>query len=114
MEFGSFMEFHVRDGLTQGQSFDESMEHVRQAEAWGLDGVWMAESHFSPERTLLSAPLVIGAAIAGATKRLRIGTAVHLQNFTRRDFRRIIEGYFDIEVIRRPLPWTLVRARPRR
>ncbi len=78
MEFGSFMEFHVRDGLTQGQSFDESMEHVRQAEEWGLDGVWMAESHFSPERTLLSAPLVVGAAIAGATKRLRIGTAVHL------------------------------------
>jgi SAM-dependent methyltransferase len=41
-------------------------------------------------------------------------TPGHLQHFTRRAFRRIIEDHFDIDVVRRPLPWTLVRARPRR
>ena len=78
MEFGSFMEFHVRPGRPEAEAFGESFDHVLQAEAQGLDGVWLAETHFAPERSLLSAPLIVASAIAGATKRLRIGTAVHL------------------------------------
>ena len=78
MEFGSFMEFHTREGLGQPEAFNESFAHVDMAEALGLDAVWMAESHFSPARSVLSAPLVIGAAIAARTKRIRIGTAVHV------------------------------------
>ena len=38
----------------------------------------MAESHFNPQRSVLSAPLVLGAAIAGRTSRIKIGTAVHV------------------------------------
>lgn len=78
MEFGSFMEFHCREGTTQVQTFEEAFEHVDMAEELGLDAVWLAESHFNPTRAVLSSPLVIGAAIAGRTKRLRIGTAVHV------------------------------------
>ena len=78
MDFGSFMEFHMRPGLSQADAFEESFAHVKQAEAQGLHGVWLAESHFSPDRAVLSSPLIIAAAIAGATKRMQIGTAVHL------------------------------------
>ena len=78
MEFGSFMEFHVRPGSPQSEAFEESFAHVRQAEEQGLNGVWLAESHFSPDRAVLASPLIVAAAIAGFTKRLRIGTAVHL------------------------------------
>ena len=38
----------------------------------------MAESHFNPQRSVLSAPLVLGAAIAGRTSKIKIGTAVHV------------------------------------
>ncbi|HEU0074532.1 MAG TPA: LLM class flavin-dependent oxidoreductase [Dehalococcoidia bacterium] len=78
MEFGSFMEFHVRPGRPQSEAFEESFAHVQQAEMQGLHGVWLAESHFTPGRAVLASPLIIAAAIAGATKRMQIGTAVHL------------------------------------
>jgi alkanesulfonate monooxygenase SsuD/methylene tetrahydromethanopterin reductase-like flavin-dependent oxidoreductase (luciferase family) len=78
MEFGSFMEFHRREGLTQAGAFEESFAHVRQAEEQGLHGVWLAESHFSPDRNVLASPLIIAATIAGMTERMQIGTAVHL------------------------------------
>jgi alkanesulfonate monooxygenase SsuD/methylene tetrahydromethanopterin reductase-like flavin-dependent oxidoreductase (luciferase family) len=78
MEFGSFMEFHTRPGLTQAEAFREGFSHIETAESLGLDSVWMAESHFNPQRSVLSAPLVLGAAIAGRTSRIKIGTAVHV------------------------------------
>ena len=78
MEFGSFMEFHLRQGGTQADAFEESFAHVRQAEEQGLHGVWLAESHFTPDRAVLASPLIIAAAIAGMTQRMKIGTAVHL------------------------------------
>ena len=78
MEFGSFMEFHTRPGASQAEAFDESIAHVDMAEELGLDGVWLAESHFSPERSMASSPLIIAAALAGRTSRIKIGTAVHV------------------------------------
>ena len=78
MEFGSFMEFHRRDGMSQADAFHESFEIVDMAEDLGLDAIWMAESHFNPDRAVLSSPMVVGAAIAGRTKRIKIGTAVHV------------------------------------
>ena len=78
MEFGSFMEFHTREGLGQADAFRESFAHIDVVERLGLDAVWMAESHFSPARSVLSAPLVVAAAAAARTERIKIGTAVHV------------------------------------
>ena len=78
MEFGSFMEFHRREGMSQADAFHESFGLVDMAEDLGLDAIWMAESHFNPARAVLSSPMVVGAAIAGRTKRIKIGTAVHV------------------------------------
>lgn len=82
MEFGSFMEFHSRGNVTQAESFAESFAHVDQAEQMGLDGVWLAESHFNPQRAVLSSPMVIATGIAARTKRMKVGTAVQILPLT--------------------------------
>lgn len=78
MHFGIFMEFGSRPGVAEAESFREGFRLVDAAEAEGLDGVWLAELHFNPARSVLSSPLVVASAIAARTRRLRIGLAVHV------------------------------------
>jgi alkanesulfonate monooxygenase SsuD/methylene tetrahydromethanopterin reductase-like flavin-dependent oxidoreductase (luciferase family) len=78
MEFGIFHEFQCIDGRTEAEAFRESFEQVDAAERWGLDAVWLAEIHFSPNRSVLSAPLTIASAIGARTQRLNIGLAVQV------------------------------------
>src|ERR671938_994317 len=76
MEFGMFHEFPSLPGRSETDAFDEAMAQIDAAERWGLDVMWLAEIHFAPERTHLSAPLPIASAIAARTSRMKIGTAV--------------------------------------
>ena len=78
MEFGIFHEFERPAGVAEPQAFEEAFAIVDAAERWGLDAVWLAEIHFSPQRSLLSSPLTIASAIASRTQRLKIGTAVQV------------------------------------
>ena len=78
MDFGIFMEFEIRRGGDQATAFREGFDVVDAAEAWGLDGVWLGEMHFTPARSVLSAPIVVASSIATRTKRLRIGMAVQV------------------------------------
>ena len=72
------MEFGPRPDSTQSAAFQEGLDLVDAAEAWGLDSAWLSEFHFSPQRSMLSAPIVVAGAIAARTKRLRIGLAVYV------------------------------------
>ena len=76
MEFGLFFEFPTRDGVSQAQVFTESFALVDAAEEMGTETVWLAEYHFEPDRSVLSAPITIASAIAARTKRMKVGTAV--------------------------------------
>src|ERR1700739_5132955 len=78
MEFGMFHEFPSLPGRSDSEALDEAMEQVDAAERWGLDVLWLAELHFEPRRSLLSAPLSIASAIAARTKRIKIGIAVQV------------------------------------
>jgi len=78
MEFGMFHEFPSLPGRTESEAFDEAMEQVDAAERLGLDVMWLAELHFEPQRSLLSAPLSIASAIAARTRRMKIGIAVQV------------------------------------
>src|SRR6266566_7013972 len=78
MEFGMFHEFPSMPGRGETEMFDESMAQIDAAERWGLDVMWLAEIHFAPERTYLSAPLAIASAIAARTRRMKIGIAVQV------------------------------------
>ena len=112
MQFGSFMEFHRREGRTQADAFREAFAHIDLAEELGLDSVWLAESHFNPARSVLSSPHAIASAIAARTKRIRVGTAVSvlpLGNPLRTaeeaaTIDHISEGRFDFGVGRSGLP----------
>ena len=78
MEFGMFHEFPSLPGRTESEAFDEAMEQVDAAEESGLDVMWLAELHFEPRRSVLSAPLSIASAIAARTRRMKMGIAVQV------------------------------------
>ncbi len=78
MEFGMFHEFQRRPGQTEAAAFAESFEQVDEAEAAGLDVMWLAELHTAPERSVLAAPLNIASAIATRTRRMKVGIAVQV------------------------------------
>ncbi len=78
MEFGVFHEFARRPGQSEAGAFAEAFEQADAAERWGLDVLWLAELHVAPERSVLSAPLTVGAAIAARTTRMKIGIAVQV------------------------------------
>ena len=78
MFFGAFMEFGNRVGVSEAQAFQEGFRMVDAAEEQGLDGVWLAELHFNPTRSVMSSPIVIASSIATRTKRLRVGMAVYV------------------------------------
>jgi alkanesulfonate monooxygenase SsuD/methylene tetrahydromethanopterin reductase-like flavin-dependent oxidoreductase (luciferase family) len=78
MEFGMFHEIQALPGRTESEAFDEAMEQVDAAERVGFDVMWLAELHFEPRRSVLSAPLSIASAIAARTRRMKIGIAVQV------------------------------------
>src|SRR5262245_65446749 len=78
MEFGLFTEFESPAGMDQAVAFDESLAQMKAAEDLGLDAVWLAEIHFQKDRSVLSSPLVIAAALATCTRRIKIGMAVQV------------------------------------
>jgi alkanesulfonate monooxygenase SsuD/methylene tetrahydromethanopterin reductase-like flavin-dependent oxidoreductase (luciferase family) len=82
MDFGMFTDFHIRQNMTQAEAFAESFQQVEAAEKLGMDAVWLAEHHFSPDRSVLASPLVIASAIAARTDRIRIGLAVQVLPLT--------------------------------
>ena len=77
MQFGIFTGFNTRDGHTEADAFDEWLELAHVCEDIGIDSYWLAEFHFRP-RTILSAPMVVAAAIAARTTRMKVGLAVQL------------------------------------
>src|SRR3989449_944694 len=78
MEFGLFTEFQCPAGMSEAAAFDESMAQMRAAEDLGFDAVWLAEIHFQKDRSVLASPLVVAAALATWTRRVKIGIAVQV------------------------------------
>src|SRR5437867_13330884 len=66
----------MRYGRDQVSAFRDAFELADQAEAWGLDCVWLGEIHFTPTRSVISASLQVASSIASRTRRLQVGTAV--------------------------------------
>ncbi|MGH7029193.1 MAG: LLM class flavin-dependent oxidoreductase [Stellaceae bacterium] len=78
MEFGMFHQFPSLPGRSDTDSFAEAFEQIDAAERLGLDVMWLAELHFDPQRSVLSAPLSIASAVAARTSRIKIGIAVQV------------------------------------
>jgi alkanesulfonate monooxygenase SsuD/methylene tetrahydromethanopterin reductase-like flavin-dependent oxidoreductase (luciferase family) len=78
MEFGMFHEFQLSSRHAEADAFAEAFDEIDAAERWGLDAVWLAELHFAPDRSALSAPIAVASAVAARTRRMKIGTAVQV------------------------------------
>src|SRR3974390_3952327 len=78
MEFGLFHEFQKSQDTSEAEAFSQSFALVDAAEQWGLDAMWLAELHFAPDRAVVASPLILAAAIAARTRRIKIGTAVQV------------------------------------
>ncbi len=78
MEFGMFHQFPAVPGGSDADSFAQAFEQIEAAEEWGLDVMWLAELHFDPQRSVLSAPLSVASAVAARTRRIGIGIAVQV------------------------------------
>jgi alkanesulfonate monooxygenase SsuD/methylene tetrahydromethanopterin reductase-like flavin-dependent oxidoreductase (luciferase family) len=62
-----------RESLTT--YYADCLEEIVEAEHLGFDTVWMPEHHLAADG-MLPSPLVMAAAIAARTKRIRIGTSI--------------------------------------
>ena len=83
MEFGWYHEFHRQvPGQSDADAFEQGFEQVEAADRWGLDVFWLAEIHQQASRSVLSAPMNVAGQIAARTKRIKIGTAVHVLPLT--------------------------------
>lgn len=75
------MKFSIMDlvqcpeGKNPAEVFADTLRLAEVAEELGFDGMWLAEHHFT-RYGVLGSPLLLAAAIAARTTRLRIGTAV--------------------------------------
>lgn len=78
MEFGVYHEFPSLAGRPDTAAFEDAFDLVEAADDWGLDIMWLAELHFDPDRSVLSAPLCVASAAAARTKRIRIGIGVQV------------------------------------
>ena len=78
MDFGMFVDFHMRNGKSQVDAFEEGFKHVKMGEKLGIDTIWLAEDHFSPDHSVLASPIIVASAVAVRTQRARIGLAVQV------------------------------------
>ena len=78
MEFGVFYQLPCAVDQTPAARIQDTIAQCQLADELGFDAAWLAELHFNPRFSVMPAPLMIGAAIAQTTKRIRIGNAVNL------------------------------------
>ena len=64
--------------MSEAQAFDNAFDLVEVAERGGLHAVWLAELHFSPNRSVLASPMLLAGAIGARTSNIKIGTAVQI------------------------------------
>ena len=78
MQFGVFYQLPCGPGQTASARYDDTIAQARLADELGFDNVWLAELHFNSRFSVMSAPLMVGSAIAATTQRIKIGMAVNL------------------------------------
>ena len=78
MEFGVFYQLPCAAEQIPATRIQDTIAQCKLADDLGFDAAWLAELHFNPRFSVLSAPLMVASAVAQSTKRIRIGNAVNL------------------------------------
>lgn len=78
MRFGFFDQLPCADSQTESQRYQDILAQIELGDQLGFDTVWLGELHFGRSSSILAAPLMVLAAAAQRTTRIRLGTAVTL------------------------------------
>ncbi len=78
MKFDIFYQLPAATTQNVRNRYRELIDESVAADRLGFDTVWLAEVHFAPRFSTLPTPLLLLAAIAERTNKLRLGTAVNL------------------------------------
>ena len=78
MEFGVFYQLPCAAEQIPAARIQDTIAQCKLADELGFDAAWLAELHFNPRFSILSAPLMIASAVAQVTDRIRIGNAINL------------------------------------
>jgi alkanesulfonate monooxygenase SsuD/methylene tetrahydromethanopterin reductase-like flavin-dependent oxidoreductase (luciferase family) len=81
VKFGLFYILQQPPGKSAVQVYEDNLEQFRVADELGFDEIFLGEHRISEYGTLPN-PMVLAAAAARVTKRIRIGTAVIIPAFT--------------------------------
>ena len=78
MEFGIFYQLPCGPDQDPADRYSDMIAAAQLADELGFDTVWLAELHFNSRFSVMPAPLLVASAIAQATTKIKIGTAVNL------------------------------------
>jgi alkanesulfonate monooxygenase SsuD/methylene tetrahydromethanopterin reductase-like flavin-dependent oxidoreductase (luciferase family) len=78
MRFGFFDQLPCASGYTERQRYRDIIAQIELGDVIGFDTAWLGELHFSRAFSILADPLMVLAAAAQRTTRIRLGTAVTL------------------------------------
>jgi alkanesulfonate monooxygenase SsuD/methylene tetrahydromethanopterin reductase-like flavin-dependent oxidoreductase (luciferase family) len=98
VNFGLWYDFRNPEPWRQPAEafYAERLDQISRAEALGFDSCWLTEHHFCDDGYTPS-PLVLGAAIAAGTERMRLGT--NLMLLTLHDPVRIAEDAATLSLV---------------
>src|SRR6266852_5623559 len=78
MRFGFFDQLPRADWQSERQRYQDILAQIELGDELGFDTAWLGELHFSRPFSILASPLMVLAAAAQRTRRIRLGTAVTL------------------------------------
>jgi alkanesulfonate monooxygenase SsuD/methylene tetrahydromethanopterin reductase-like flavin-dependent oxidoreductase (luciferase family) len=78
MRFGFFDQLPCAGDSSEHQRYHDLIAQIELGDVLGFDTVWLGELHFSRAFSILADPLMVLAAAAQRTTRIRLGTAVTL------------------------------------
>jgi alkanesulfonate monooxygenase SsuD/methylene tetrahydromethanopterin reductase-like flavin-dependent oxidoreductase (luciferase family) len=78
MRFGFFDQLPCAGTSSERQRYLDLLAQIELGDVVGFDTVWLGELHFSRAFSILADPLMVLAAAAQRTTRIRLGTAVTL------------------------------------
>jgi len=78
MKFGIFYQLPCADWQSPPQRYQDTLAQIQLGDELGFDNAWLAELHFNSRFSITPSPLILGAAAAERTRRIRLGVAVNL------------------------------------
>jgi len=76
MQFGLHYLMSCPSSHSPEQIYRETLEQAQHADALGFESVWPVEHHFVRAASVMPCPMLLLAAIAARTRKLRLGTAI--------------------------------------